>query len=367
MFVIIITLLTTLMHAYLTWRIGTLEWFSSVQVQRSLWFVSFIIWLTYLVGIRFAIKPSGKLAFLLERISMDWLGVLFIGTIVLLTFDLLTGFGLWAKPWLEVLRISAIAIALLMIVVAFFQGTRPPVINHYEVNLPHLPAALDGSRVVMLSDLHLGSQFGPHWLAKRVVQVEALKPDLIFLVGDIFEGHGPPDPGLQPLFERLHAPLGTYAVTGNHEFYGNTKPAIAMSEKAGVVWLHNQTQEIAPGLLLAGVEDLSVQRMRGETRDSVSPLLTGSQKGAVILLSHSPLQVEQAATAGTGLMLSGHTHNGQIWPFNYLVRKFFPYITGRYTIDRMTLIVGRGTGLWGPRMRLWQPGEIIEVTLHPQQ
>jgi uncharacterized protein len=364
MFVIIITLLTTLMHAYLTWRIGTLEWFSSVQVQRSLWFVSFIIWLTYLVGIRFAINPGGKLAFLLERISMDWLGVLFIGTTVLLTVDLLTGFGLWGKPWLEALRVGAVVIALLMIAIAFFQGTRAPVISRYEVNLPHLPTSLDGSRVVMLSDLHLGSQFGPNWLAKRVEQVTALKPDLILLVGDIFEGHGPPDPRLQAVLERLQAPLGIYAVTGNHEFYGDTNAAIAMSEKVGVIWLHDQLREIAPGLILAGVEDLSVQRMRGKTKDRVSPLLTGSQKGAVILLSHTPLQVEQAATAGVGLMLSGHTHNGQIWPFNYLVAKFFPYISGGYTIGKMTLIVGRGTGLWGPRMRLWQPSEIMMVTLH---
>jgi uncharacterized protein len=363
MFVVILGLLTTLMHIYITWRIGSLSWFADAPAHRYLWLVSLGVWLLYLVGIRYALSPGGKLAFLLERISMDWLGILFIGTTVLLTFDLLTGFGLWAKPWLEMLRIGAVTIALLMIVVAFFQGTRPPVISRYEVNLPHLPAELDGSRIVMLSDLHLGSQFGPNWLAKRVAQVEALKPDLILLVGDIFEGHGPPDPGLQALFERLHAPLGTYAVTGNHEFYGNTKPAIAMGEKAGVIWLHDQTREIAPGLLLAGVEDLSVQHIRGKTEDRVSPLLTGSPTGGVILLSHTPLQVEQAAAAGVGLMLSGHTHNGQIWPFNYLVAKSFPYITGRYTIGKMTLIVGRGTGLWGPRMRLWQPGEIIEVEL----
>lgn len=83
----------------------------------------------------------------------------------------------------------------------------------------------------------------------------------------------------------------------------------------------------------------------------------------MVLLSHSPLQVKQAENAGVGLMLSGHTHGGQIWPFGLLVKQYYPYLNGRYQIGKMSLIVSRGTGLWGPQMRLWQPGEIIEVTL----
>ncbi len=364
MFVIILGLITTLMHAYLTWRVGSLSWFASGAAHRNLWLVSLGIWLLYIAGIRFALSPGGKLAFLLERITMDWLGLLFIATSILLTLDLLTGFGLWAKPWLNVLRSGALILAGLMIAIAFFQGTRPPVVSQHNINLPHLPEALDGKRLVMLSDLHLGSQLGPKWLAKRVAQIMALKPDIIVLVGDIFEGHGPPDSGLQQTFSRLKAPLGVYAVTGNHEFYGDTKPAIAMSETAGVIWLHDEIREIAPGLKLAGIEDLSVRQMRGDKQDVMTPLLKGQGNGALILLSHSPLQVEQAANSGAGLMLSGHTHNGQIWPFNYLVKRFFPYITGLYRIGDMSLIVGRGTGLWGPRMRLWQPGEVVAVTLH---
>ncbi len=364
MFVVILTLLTTLMHAYLTWRIGSLNWLASCPAHRNLWLVSLGIWLIYVAGIRFALSPGGKLAFLLERITMDWLGVLFIATTVLLALDLLTGFGFWAKPWLNVLRSGALLVAGVMIAVAFFQGTRPPVVSHYNIHLPHLPEALNDKRLVMLSDLHLGSQFGPNWLAKRVAQVMVLKPDIIVLVGDIFEGHGPPDNGLQQTFAQLKAPLGVYAVTGNHEFYGDTKPAIAMSEAAGVIWLHDEVREIAPGLKLAGVEDLSVRQMRGDKQDVVAPLLRGQENSALILLSHSPLQVEKAAKSGAGLMLSGHTHNGQIWPFNYLVKRFFPYITGLYRINNMSLIVGRGTGLWGPRMRLWKPGEIITLELH---
>ena len=368
MFVVILGLLTTLLHLYISWRVGSLNWFASEPAQRMVWIASLIIWLLYLAGIRYAMVPGGKLAFLFERMAMDWLGILFITSTVLLALDLLTGFGLWAKPWLNELRSGAFGIAILLIVIAFIQGTRPPVISRFELSLAQLPDALDGKRVVMLSDLHLGSQFGPAWLEKRVHQIETLQPDLIVLVGDIFEGHGPLDPDFKTVFERLRAPLGVYAVTGNHEFYGDTRAAIAMSQNTGIHWLRNEMREIASGLIIAGADDLSVQQMRGEQRDIMSPLLASRTDGAIILLSHSPLQVEQASAAGAGLMLSGHTHNGQIWPFTCLVKRFFPYITGAYQVGAMTLIVGRGTGLWGPRMRLWQPGEIIEVTLRsPQQ
>jgi predicted MPP superfamily phosphohydrolase len=251
----------------------------------------------------------------------------------------------------------------LLIVVALVQGMRAPIVSRHEVTLPALSAPLDGTRIVVLSDLHLDSQLGAEWLNARMAQVEGLKPDLIVLLGDLFEGHGEADSGLRAIFARLKAPMGVYAVTGNHEFHGDSAAAIAISEKAGVVWLRNRSQEVAPGLLLAGIDNLSRHHLNVGSGNRISPLLEGHHKGAVVLLSHSPLQVEQAGNAGVGLMLSGHTHGGQIWPFGLLVKQYYPYLAERYQIGKMSLIVSRGTGLWGPRMRLWRPGEIIEVTL----
>jgi predicted MPP superfamily phosphohydrolase len=363
-FVVILTLLSTLMQLYLTWAVCRLGWVAGVTSQRTVWLGSLLLWLLFIAGVRAAFNPSGRLAVILERFTFDWLGILFLATSVLLLFDLLTGFGLWARPWLDTVRSGAWVVALLLIGVAFVQGTRAPEISHYSVTLPRLPATLDGTRIVMLSDLHLGSQFGPEWFANLVERVQALHPDLILLGGDIVEGHGPPDPALQAVFARLQAPLGVYAATGNHEDYGDTRAAIAMTEEAGVGWLHDEMKFIAPGLSLAGVDDLGARRgLDAALTGRIESVASTGGGEAVILLSHTPRAVEQAAAAGVGLMLSGHTHNGQIWPFNYLVKAFYPYITGRYAINGMTLIVGRGAGLWGPRMRLWRRGEIVEVTL----
>ena len=118
-----------------------------------------------------------------------------------------------------------------------------------------------------------------------------------------------------------------------------------------------------PGLVLTGVDDLTA---RGEFRHPgpyLETALANRPKGATILLSHSPMEAEKAAQAGVGLMLSGHTHNGQIWPFEYLVRLRYDFIGGFYKIGEMPLIVCRGTGTWGPRMRLWRPSEIVRITL----
>jgi predicted MPP superfamily phosphohydrolase len=114
---------------------------------------------------------------------------------------------------------------------------------------------------------------------------------------------------------------------------------------------------------LAGVDDLTSSRRSGGAVDHVSKALADRPPGATVLLSHTPWQYEEAARAGVGLMLSGHTHGGQIWPFGYLVRLFYPLLAGRYEVADMPVIVSRGTGTWGPRMRLWHRGEILRVTL----
>jgi predicted MPP superfamily phosphohydrolase len=209
--------------------------------------------------------------------------------------------------------------------------------------------------------MHLGSQLGDQWLAARIAQVNAQRPDLVVLLGDIFEGHGPPKDQLIATFKGLSAPLGIWAVPGNHEFHGGGD--MRLFEGVSFKLLRSGWAEVRPGLVLSGVDDLTSRRRRGQGGDPISQALVGRPPGATILLSHTPWQAERAAKAGVGLMLSGHTHGGQIWPFDYLVRNRYPLLEGRYEVNGMTVIVCRGTGTWGPRMRLWRPSEILHVTL----
>jgi predicted MPP superfamily phosphohydrolase len=116
---------------------------------------------------------------------------------------------------------------------------------------------------------------------------------------------------------------------------------------------------------LAGVDDLTARRQFKLDGDPVGRALGRPPGVATIYLCHSPLQAERAAALGAGLMLSGHTHAGQLWPFGYLVRLAYPRVEGRYDVDGMTLLVCRGTGTWGPPMRLFRPSEIVRITLSP--
>jgi predicted MPP superfamily phosphohydrolase len=199
-----------------------------------------------------------------------------------------------------------------------------------------------------------------------VAQVQALRPDVVVLLGDVVEGHGRPVAQLLPGLRQLSAPLGVWAVTGNHESHGGSELGGRVFEEAGIGLLHDRSTELRPGLVLAGVDALDSRRRTTRTENALIDALVGRPPGGTVLLSHSPSNAEQAARQGAGLMLSGHTHGGQIWPFSHLVGLVYPLLAGRYQVEGMTVLVCRGTGTWGPRMRLWSPSEILRITLRAQ-
>ena len=351
----------TLMHVYVFWRAASVP-FVDRHVPRKIHVCAgVILWAIFFFGRVIGHGETGVLAGTLEFLGMNWMAILFLSFISLLVIDLITLFGFLMPRLSSSMRGWALLVGVVLSVIALFQGLRPPVVEKYVVSLPGLPDAMDGTVLVALSDMHLGSLLGERWLAARIAQVQAQRPDIVVLLGDIFEGHGPPEDQLIVTFKKLSAPLGLWAVLGNHEFHGGGN--INVFEGVSVKLLRNGWAEVKPGLVLAGVDDFTARHRRGQGGDPVSQALVGRPPGAVILLSHTPWQAGRAAKSGVGLMLSGHTHGGQIWPFSYLVRNRYPLLGGRYEVDGMTVIVCRGAGTWGPRMRLWRPSEILHVTL----
>ncbi len=365
MFGTILISVCTFMHVYVFCRASSVPFVERYIPRKIFIATGVILWAIFFFGRIIGHSRTGILAGVLEFLGMNWMAVLFLTFIPLLLIDLITFFGFVMPRLSSYLRGFALLIGMLLSLIALFQGLRPPVVEKYEVSLPGLPDALDGTVIIALSDMHLGSQLGESWLAARIAQVKAHQPDFVVLLGDIFEGHGPPEDQLIDTFKQLSASYGCWAVPGNHESYGRNK--IGLFEAAGFTLLNNAWTEVRPGLILAGVEDLTTRRRNGQSGDPISQALAGRPPGATILLSHTPWQAEKAAKAGVGLMLSGHTHGGQIWPFGYLVQKLYPLLDGRYEVDGMTAIICRGTGTWGPRMRLWHPSQILHVTLRGQR
>ncbi|MFA6148143.1 MAG: metallophosphoesterase [bacterium] len=363
MFGTILILAATLMHVYVFGRAASVPFVKRHIPRNLLVGAGVLLWIVVFAARFHGRDGSAGVSMMLESIGMTWLGMLFLTSLSLLAMDLLTGFGVLLPRRAPSLRGWALVAGGLLSATALVQGFRPPTVEEYEVRLPGLPGPMDGMVLVAMSDLHIGSVLEERWLRARVEQVRALRPDLVVLLGDLFEGHGPPRNGAIPVLGTLSAPLGVWAVPGNHESHGGGDNPLLQVEKAGIRVLRNRWVEIRPGLVLAGVENLATGRRTGNGDEKIARALSGRPPGAAILLSHMPWQAERAAAAGAGLMLSGHTHGGQIWPFGYLTRTAFPLLDGEYDVGGMKVIVCRGTGLWGMRMRLWRPGQILRITL----
>lgn len=365
MFMIMILGAWTVFHVYVLWRVAAVPAIARRVPGKAIAAAGVLLWSGFfLEGVARA-AGMDRLSWTVEVIAAHWLGVLFLTFVCLLVADLATGFGYFWPNRAATVRQWALVAGLGLSLVALVQGMRPPVVRSYEVQVPGLARTSDGTVLVVASDFHLGALLGERWLAARIEQINAQKPDLVILAGDIVEGHGIDQEALLPVLRRLSPPLGVWAVNGNHETYGETGAGGRLLEEAGFHVLRDQWAEVRPDLVIAGVDDLTARRRRlGRDAEFVDRALSGRPAGATtVFVSHTPWLAERAASQGVALMVSGHTHGGQIWPFNYVVRLTYPMMAARYDAGGMPVIVSRGAGTWGPRMRLWHPGEIVRITL----
>jgi predicted MPP superfamily phosphohydrolase len=242
-----------------------------------------------------------------------------------------------------------------------------PVLERIEMRLPRWPAALDGFRIVQISDVHIGPILDRRFAAAVVARCNALHPDLIAITGDLVDGSPERIAADVEPFAGLRAEHGVFFVTGNHDYYSGVDPWVQYVERLGIRPLRNQRVTIRHGgaaFDLAGVEDHHAHLVSARHRTDLAAALAGRDpQRPLVLLAHDPLSFRSAAAHGVDLQLSGHTHGGQIWPFRYLVRLSTPYVVGHYRRNGAQLYVSRGTGFWGPAMRLFAPGEITELTI----
>jgi predicted MPP superfamily phosphohydrolase len=232
-------------------------------------------------------------------------------------------------------------------------------IKELEVRLRGLPPELAGFKLVQISDVHVGPLLHKEWVAQVVDSIRGLSPDLVAITGDLVDGtvdelreHVAP-------LARIEAKHGVFFTTGNHEYYSGVEAWYAHLPTLGVRPLRNERVEVAPGLDLAGIEDPT------GAPDLSRALLGRDPSRALVLLAHQPRQFLEAAKLGVGLTLSGHTHGGQIWPFSWLVALAQPYLAGLHARGESQLYVSRGTGFWGPPMRVFAPAEITLLRLQP--
>lgn len=242
----------------------------------------------------------------------------------------------------------------------------PIAVKRVRVAIDRLTRPASGTRIVQLTDVHVGPTIGKRFIEDIVARVNALEPDVIAITGDLVDG------SVEELAEhvaplaKLRAKHGVFFVTGNHEYYSGADAWIAHLRELGVTVLRNERVRIGgdDGFDLAGIDDHSSGGLvEGHGSDLPKALEGRDASRACVLLAHQPRGIELADALGVDLQLSGHTHGGQLFPWNLAVRLQQPFVAGLHKLARAQIYVSKGTGYWGPPMRLGAPAEITEIEL----
>lgn len=299
-----------------------------------------------------------------------WMGFFWIGFNTLWIGDALRGgahlLGLGAIAPESYALLLATSIACLA-AAGLVGGLRFPSVKRVEHRLARWPLALDGLRLVQISDIHIGPILGRRFAERLVERVNGLDADLVAITGDLVDGRVAQLREDVAPFGDLAARYGVFFVTGNHDVYSGDEAWVARLRELGIRPLRNARvrvgEEGREGFWLAGVDDHRGDLARGSSEDLPAALEGWDATSPLVLLAHDPSTFKRSHRRGIDLQLSGHTHGGQIWPFRWMVRMVIPWVAGAYEIAGSRLYVSRGTGFWGPPMRLLAPAEITEHVL----
>lgn len=310
---------------------------------------------------------------ILAWIGFIWMGFVFIFVCLALPMDgyhLMVGTGqqLLGTDWTSIMLSKRQSIGLITLITCAAMGYGAFEAYHVRIenitlSSKKISAATDRLRIVQISDLHIGPMVYPGRLTPVIAAIESAKPDVVVSTGDLIDGqlHNPSK--VLTALRAIHAPLGKYAVTGNHEYYAGLKQTSEYTEIAGFKMLRNQSIPIGKDVVITGVDDPAGGRNNSPGEAELLDRVPG--KKFSLLLKHRPI-VDGGSQDKFDLQLSGHTHKGQIFPFEWPVRWIYPLGHGlrRVGPDRH-IYISRGTGTWGPPIRLLASPEITIIDLVP--
>lgn len=369
--IVIVTTLLALLHAYIGWRI--LPDLPVGPLLRGLG----IAWLV----LSFILLPAGLLANAIRKQPLSdrvaWAGLLALGmfsTLLVLTFlrDIMLAVaavgGLHDGTLMTWSAVSVPALALLATVAGYINARRVARVVHVDVPIAGLPQSLHGFTIAQISDIHVGPTIKRRYLDAIVDRVNQLEPDLVAVTGDLADGNVIELAAHTAPLARLKARHGAYFVTGNHEYYSGAHAWIAEVNRLGLRVLMNEhvvLKHQGATLVVAGVTDYTAHHFDPSHRSDPHRALAGApaDAGARILLAHQPRTAAAAAEAGFDLQLSGHTHGGQFFPWNFFVPLQQPFVSGLNRVHALWVYTSRGTGYWGPPKRFGAPSEITRVRL----
>lgn len=266
------------------------------------------------------------------------------------------------KKWSFIVTIFA---SVVLITGGFINAVQP-VVKEYNISINKYAGEIRNLKIAAVSDIHLGSIIRKRSIKKLSGIIKDMKPDLILLLGDIVDGEiGPVLRGdLLKYFTYPDCVDGLYAITGNHEFIGGADRTIPYIESKGIRVLKDELVTLKGGIQLIGRIDRDSKRFYGKDRLTLADLMAKADTlKPIIMLDHQPFKLDSVARAGVDLQLSGHTHNGQMWPLNYLTERIYELSYGYLKKGNSHFIVSSGYGLWGPRVRSGSRSEVVIINI----
>jgi hypothetical protein len=313
----------------------------------------------------------------LSYLGYSWMGVVFLFFVASLCLDFYR-FAIWMNsdiggfelnhlyPSALVLFLAPLLIAVTVNIYGYFEAINIRT-EYLVIRSVKIPKNIEKLRIVQISDVHVGMIVRDGRLERMMEAVKKAAPDILVSTGDLVDGQIDNIHGSLPLLKSIQAKYGKYAVTGNHEFYAGLDQALDFTRKAGFTVLRGEGINVAGMIDIAGVDDPAGKRMgnyRGIPETKILADLPGQRYK--LLLKHQPI-IDPGALGAFDLQLSGHTHKGQIFPFGMVTGLVFPLQGGFFDLpEGSRLYVSRGTGTWGPPVRLLSPPEITIIDLIPE-
>jgi len=289
-----------------------------------------------------------------------WLGVLALAVSLLAVESMLS---LVLPRFRRTTTVTTLTVLALLVVYTFVNGSRRPVVKDLSVHLERLPAELSGFTLVHLSDLHLGTLTPVGRLRWIVDRVNHMSPDLVVITGDLIDRDVRQEAEFCESLGEIRARHGVVAVPGNHDYHAGYDRFVRVASRSNIAILRNERRLIAGAIQVAGLDE-PAGRSFAEGGPDLDRALAGSDPDLpTVLLRHRPEGVDRAMRRNVDLLLSGHTHAGQLPPVDLLIWLTHRYPFGYYEEGRTRIYVSSGTGTWGPPMRLFSHNEIVRFTL----
>lgn len=340
-------------YSYIFWFLA-LSYFSARILERFAlsWFTDGLVW-----------------------VGSFWLGAMAYLIVILLTVDLvrLINFIIPFFPDFitrdyqltkQVTFYVIVSIVFLTLIISRINQAFPQ-IKTLELTIPQ-KSSLNDLNVVLASDIHLGTIICNSHFQRIVDKINSLNPDVVLFAGDIVdEDVGPViRDNLGETLKLIKPKYGVYGVTGNHEFYGGVEPSCKYLSDHGVVMLQDSAVKIVDAFTIIGREDITLEQGHTKRRKKLSELMQSVDPTLpIILMDHQPMRLHEAEENGVDLQLSGHTHHGQLWPFNYISQAIYEVSWGYKKKGNTHIYVSCGVGTWGPPMRSGNRPEVVNLKL----